>query len=103
MQWPAARIRLVAPRNAPPRSRSSTDASYPSGWYSSKKPNRPPKIFRASELGLRQNSGENAGARRLAGLHALGQRPVEDALAIASGVAVSDPEGGEHLFRRQTH
>src|SRR5271165_6964036 len=42
-----------------------------------------------------------AGACRLAGLHPLGQRPVQDALAIAGGVTVGDAEGGQHLFRRQ--
>ena len=47
------------------------------------------------------NRRENAGACRLARLHPLGQRPVQDALAIAGGVTVGDAEGGQHLFRRQ--
>ena len=73
------------------------------GWYSSRKPKRPFKdVPRAGEPGLRQNSRENAGICRLARLHPLGQRPVQNALAIAGGVTVGDAEGGQHLLRRQT-
>ena len=54
-------------------------------------------MFRAP----RQNSGENGRARRLASLHSLGQRAVEDALPIAGRVAIGDAKGGQHLFRRQ--
>ena len=51
--------------------------------------------------GLRQNRREDAGVGRLAGLHPLGQGAVEDALAVAGGVAVGDAESGQHLFRCQ--
>ncbi len=60
-------------------------------------------VVRPGEPGLRQNRGEHAGARRLAGLHALGQCPVEDALAVAGGMAVGDAEGMQRLLCRQPH
>ena len=58
-------------------------------------------VPRPGEPGLRQNGRENAGACRLARLQPLGQRPVQDALAIAGRLTVGDAKGGQHLFRRQ--
>src|SRR3984893_11684889 len=58
-------------------------------------------VPRAGEPGLRQQGRENAGACRLARLQPLGQRPVQDALAIAGGVTVGDAKRGQHLFPRQ--
>src|SRR5689334_17919001 len=55
----------------------------------------------AGEPGLRQNGRENAGSCRLARLQPLGQRAVQDALAIAGRVTIGNSERGEHLFRRQ--
>jgi hypothetical protein len=57
-------------------------------------------VTRAGEPGLRQNGRENASACRLARLHPLGQRPIQNALAIAGSVTVGDAEGAQHLFRR---
>ena len=58
-------------------------------------------VVRPGEPCLRQNGRENASACRLAGLHPFGQCPIQNALAIAGGVAIGNAEGGEHLFRRQ--
>jgi hypothetical protein len=55
-------------------------------------------VLRAGEPGLCQHGRENTGARRLAGLHPLGQCSVQNALAIAGGVTVRDAEGGQHLL-----
>ena len=58
-------------------------------------------VLRPGEPGLRQDRRENTGARRLAGLHPLGQHSVQNALAIAGGMAVGDAQGGQHLLRRE--
>ncbi len=45
-----------------------------------------------------QQDREHRAARRLSGLEALGQRPVENALAIASSLTVGNTEGVDHLL-----
>jgi hypothetical protein len=105
MQWPAAGVGLVAQRLAA-ESRAEVAEQHrcvvPAGLVQLQEAKTAIKdVPRAGEPGLRQNGRENAGICRVARLQPLGQRPVQDALAIAGGVTVGDAEGGQHLFRRQ--
>ena len=105
VQWSAARVRLVAQPLA--LEDCAQIAEQHRGIVAVRliqleKPETTAKdILRSGEARPRQHGREYAGARRLPGLHSLGQCTVQDALAIAGRVAVSDAEGSEHLLRRQ--
>ena len=105
MQRPAAGVWLVAQRLTAESRTQVADQHrgiVPVGLIQLKEPETAiENVARPGEPGLRQDGRENAGACRLARLHPLGQRPVENALAIAGGVAVGDAEGRQHLLRCQ--
>src|SRR6516162_415414 len=105
MQWPAAGIGLVAQRLAAESRAQVAEENrrvVSVGLVQLEKAKAAIKdVPRTGEPGMRQNGRENTGTCRLAGLHPLGKRPVQDALAIAGDMTIGDAEGGKHLFRRQ--
>src|SRR6516162_474921 len=106
MQGPAARIGLVTQRLAA-EGRAQVAEEHrcvaPTGLVQLEEAKTAIKdVPRAGEPGLRQHGRENARTCRLARLQPLGQRPVQDALAIAGGVTIGNAKGGQHLLRGQT-
>src|SRR5262249_6930122 len=105
MQWPATRVRLVAQLLAA-ESRAQVAEQQggiaPVGLVELEEPETATKnVLCPGEAGVRQDRREHTGACRLAGLHPFGQCAVENALAIAGGVAIGDAKGGQHMLRRE--
>src|SRR5215472_4776336 len=94
VQRPAARIGLVTqrlPANARAKVAQQQRGIVPVRLIQLQEPETTIEdVVRPGEPSLRQDSGEHTRARCLAGLHTLGQRAVQDALAVASSVTIGD-------------
>src|SRR5262245_15264703 len=58
-------------------------------------------VLGPSKTFTRQHSREHAATRSLPGLQALGERAIDNALAIASGITQGNAEGVHHLLDTQ--